>query len=104
MIWTYKPGVTGKPFVYPGEAAGQWRCDDVRWRRPRIRRASTGTDVLREIDLAGDTVRELSMATLNAEMVTAGFPITLDYFTHDFVPLPNGHVLVMAIRRRALRI
>jgi arylsulfate sulfotransferase len=96
VIWTYVPVITvGAPYVYPQKLLPNG--DFLMYIAPTsapVGRA--GIDVLREIDLAGDTVRELSLATLNSEMVTAAFPITLDTFTHDFVPLANGHTLVMA--------
>ena len=51
--------------------------------------------VLREIDLAGNTVQELSMAQLNARLAAAGFTgLTLQLFSHDLALLPNGHILV----------
>lgn len=53
-------------------------------------------NVLREIDLAGNTIRQLSMDDLNASMTAAGFNIPLQLFTHDFAILPNGHFLVIA--------
>jgi arylsulfate sulfotransferase len=53
-------------------------------------------DVLREIDLAGNTVRELNMKDLNAALAAGGFNITLGVFSHDFAALPNGHILVIA--------
>ena len=52
--------------------------------------------VLREFDLTGTTVRELSMAQLNQRMVAAGFNVTLQLFSHDFQQLPNGHWLIIA--------
>ena len=94
-IWAYEPTVTGSPFVYPGKLEANGNI--LMYIAPNSYPVGpVGTDVLREIDLAGDTLRELSMATLNTEMAAAGYGITLDYFTHDFVPLPNGHILVMA--------
>jgi hypothetical protein len=51
---------------------------------------------IREIDLAGNIVREISMADLNLEMAAAGYNITLQQFHHDVTPLPNGHWLVLA--------
>ena len=94
-IWAYKPTISGTPFVYPAKLEANGNI--MMYIAPNSYPVGpTGTDVLREIDLAGDTLRELSMATLNTEMAAAGYGITLDYFTHDFVPLPNGHILVMA--------
>lgn len=48
---------------------------------------------LREFDLAGNTVRELSMADLNAALAAANLAVTLANFTHDVTPLPNGQFL-----------
>jgi arylsulfate sulfotransferase len=47
-------------------------------------------DVLREIDLAGNTIREESLDALNASL-SAGFNITAVTFHHDVIALPNGH-------------
>ncbi|MGB6691496.1 MAG: aryl-sulfate sulfotransferase [Terracidiphilus sp.] len=63
---------------------------------------------IREINLAGDTVRELSIADLNAELATAPASctecqnLTVDTFHHDITPLPNGHWLLMTSTLRAL--
>jgi arylsulfate sulfotransferase len=54
---------------------------------------------LREVNLAGDTVREISINDLNSELAAAGCAecsVTLDTFHHDVEPLPNGHWLVLA--------
>ncbi len=53
-------------------------------------------NVMREFDLSGNTVRELSMTDLNAALAKAGFNITLLAYSHDFALLPNGHTLILA--------
>jgi arylsulfate sulfotransferase len=53
-------------------------------------------NVIREFDLAGNTVQELSMTDLNARLAANGFPLTLNVFSHDILLLPNGHYLVIA--------
>jgi hypothetical protein len=53
-------------------------------------------DVLREFDLAGNTIAELSMDTLNQSLAANGFPLTLANFSHDMLVLPNGHILLIA--------
>jgi hypothetical protein len=54
---------------------------------------------IREINLAGETVRELSVADLNAALATATCNecsnIELSTFHHDITPLPNGHWLIL---------
>jgi hypothetical protein len=51
--------------------------------------------VLREIDLAGTTVRELSLADLNLRLSAAGIGITALAMHHDLLPLENGHWIVI---------
>lgn len=54
---------------------------------------------IREVNLAGDTVREISVTDLNSELANATCAecnVTLDVFHHDVTPLPNGHWLVLA--------
>jgi len=60
---------------------------------------------MREVNLAGDTVRSISIAGLNAALATATCAecnVTLDVFHHDVEPLPNGHWLVLANTTLAL--
>lgn len=60
---------------------------------------------IREVNLAGDTVREISIDDLNSQLATAGCAecnVTLDTFHHDVEPLPNGHWLVLANTTMAL--
>ena len=58
--------------------------------------AAFGIDAIREIDLAGNTIREITMTDLNGELSTAGYNLTLQQFHHDIAALPNGHWLVLA--------
>jgi len=53
-------------------------------------------NVIREFDLAGNTIRQLTMAQLNASLAAAGYNLTLQLFSHDFAVLPNDHILVIA--------
>ena len=51
--------------------------------------------LIREVDLAGDTIREMSINALGEKMQAAGFDFIPQSYTHDFTPLANGHVLVL---------
>ncbi len=105
VIWAYNPkvvtyGGSKGPFIYPVKLISNG--DFLMFISPNSFPAgNAGINVMREIDLAGDTVRELSMATLNTEMASAGFPITLAYFSHDLLELPNGHFLIIANTQKA---
>lgn len=50
---------------------------------------------LREIDLAGDTLRQLTLAALNAKLADIGADFQVAYLSHDALPLPNGHIVLL---------
>lgn len=57
----------------------------------------TGTiNAVREIDLAGNTIREITMDQLNKELAAKGYNLTLKSFHHSAIELPNGHLVVLA--------
>ncbi|MGB8496317.1 MAG: aryl-sulfate sulfotransferase [Candidatus Acidiferrum sp.] len=51
--------------------------------------------VLREIDLAGTTIREETLDALNAALPGAGVSFTVGTFHHDVIALPNGHWIAL---------
>ncbi|HEX4022702.1 MAG TPA: aryl-sulfate sulfotransferase, partial [Acidobacteriaceae bacterium] len=53
-------------------------------------------NVVREFDLAGNTIKQITMAQLNTRLAAANYNLTLQVFSHDVTPLPNGHWLVLA--------
>jgi arylsulfate sulfotransferase len=60
---------------------------------------------MREVNLAGDTVREITINDLNLELAAATCAecnVTLQTFHHDVEPLPNGHWLVLSNTLMAL--
>jgi arylsulfate sulfotransferase len=61
---------------------------------------------MREVNLGGDTVKEISIDDLNAELATATCQecagLVLQTFHHDVEPLPNGHWLVLSNILRTL--
>jgi hypothetical protein len=60
-------------------------------------------DVMREIDLAGNAVRETNMDAVNAELNARGYrPIFT--FTHDVERLPNGDTAVLCATERSIDI
>jgi arylsulfate sulfotransferase len=52
--------------------------------------------LLREVNLAGETVKELRLSTLNENLAAAGYKLHLDVIHHDVTVLPNGHWIVLA--------
>jgi arylsulfate sulfotransferase len=55
-----------------------------------------GAATLREIDLAGNTIREITVNELTQKLQAAGYDLTLNTFHHDFDILPNGHLIILS--------
>jgi arylsulfate sulfotransferase len=47
--------------------------------------------ILREIDLAGNTIRQVSVAQVDAQLQQGGYDFVISNFSHDVLELPNGH-------------
>ena len=56
-------------------------------------------DVIREVDLAGNTIRELALNQLGQSLAARGFKFVLQGFHHDLLPLANGHIVLLADMR-----
>src|SRR5439155_14417859 len=63
----------------------------------------TSRNVLREIDLAGNVVRETNIAAVNAELTTMVLDV-ISSFTHDVERLPNGQTAVIGLVERTVNI
>ncbi len=50
---------------------------------------------LREVDLAGNTVHEFTLADLQTAINNAGYSYTVSNMHHDFLVLPNGNLVVI---------
>jgi arylsulfate sulfotransferase len=65
---------------------------------------------VREIDLAGDTVADLTMDQLNQKLAAGNFLdgqgniYKLGSFHHDVLPLPNGHFVLLATYYRTVNV
>ncbi len=51
---------------------------------------------LREIDLAGNIVRDVTTDAINQSLQANGYPFTISVFHHDVIVLPNGHWIALA--------
>ena len=65
------------------------------------------TVFIREFDLIGNTIKQLTLPEINANLAAAGYtqadgsPLTIEDFHHDVTPLPNGHWLILGNTTRA---
>jgi hypothetical protein len=62
-----------------------------------------GQDVLREIDLAGDPLRETNLDAINAQLTAMGYENVYS-LTHDVTRLPNGQTAVIGLTERTVPI
>ena len=53
-------------------------------------------NLVREVDLIGNTVKQITMAQLDTKLAAANYNVTLYNFHHEVTVLPNGHWLVLA--------
>lgn len=53
-------------------------------------------DAIREIDLAGNIIRQITTVDLSDELAASGHDIKIQEFSHEAKMLPNGHWLVIA--------
>lgn len=51
---------------------------------------------LREIDLAGNTIRDVSVDQANQSLQARGYPFSITVFSHDVLTLGNGHWIGLA--------
>ncbi|MGB7168520.1 MAG: aryl-sulfate sulfotransferase [Acidobacteriaceae bacterium] len=59
------------------------------------------TILMREINLAGETIRQIDMQQLNDRLRATGYKgPTLEMMHHDVAVLPNGHMIVIAAATR----
>jgi arylsulfate sulfotransferase len=98
-IWTYMPGVGSADVVQPIKLLANGHLlvnlgPNSEW--PLIGGNPPGTiNEIREIDLSGNIIHDLSLATLNSALSAAGFNLVADTMHHDVTPLPNGHLLII---------
>jgi hypothetical protein len=62
---------------------------------------SNSRNVLREIDLAGDALRETNVAAVNAQLAALGHG-SITSFTHDAQRLPSGQTAVIGLTERTV--
>ncbi|MGC1374411.1 MAG: aryl-sulfate sulfotransferase, partial [Candidatus Sulfotelmatobacter sp.] len=88
VIWYYNVGTRMFPFAFKFLPNG----NIVLCIAPGV---DSSASVIREIDLAGNTIQQVDIPTLQEEMAAAGFDFVPVAFHHDLLPLANGHVLAI---------
>jgi arylsulfate sulfotransferase len=86
-IWYYDVGQRNSPYMFKLLPNGHM-----------LLMMNTATSsLLREVDLAGNLIRQLDIPTLDAAMQVAGFDFQPVNYSHDFAVLDNGHIIVLTV-------
>lgn len=85
IIWYYDVGQPNFPFVFKLLPNGHIILTFI---------YPTGS-TLREIDLAGNTIREMNIYALQQKVQNAGYDFAPGGYHHDVLPLANGHTIVL---------
>jgi len=97
LIWYYDPpDGSAAPFPVKLLPNGHMLINLV----PRVNQAFTG---IREIDLAGNTVSQISQSDLNSKMAAAKISWTVSSIHHDFLTLSNGHLILLVNYSKAFQ-
>jgi hypothetical protein len=100
IVWYYDVSQAGLTHTYAGQSLAPGGTVLVLG-VDRYAPLPATLDVLREIDLAGNTVRETNINAVNAQLTTLGdHPIFS--FSHDVERLPNGQTAVIALTERSI--
>jgi arylsulfate sulfotransferase len=100
VLWYYQPGGTALDIVQPVKplANGHFLVTVSPLSTDTFdgMQLTPGTvDEVREIDLAGNIVRSISIDTLNSKLAAAGMNYTAITIHHDVAVLPNGHWILI---------
>ncbi|HZZ38931.1 MAG TPA: aryl-sulfate sulfotransferase [Acidobacteriaceae bacterium] len=106
LIWSYDPGDVG---------VSAWQAPKLLPNGDFIALAATSSsqaqttlpgpgdgNLVREFDLAGNTVKQITMGQLNSELAANGYNLQLLVFSHDVTVLPNGHWLLLANTQKSV--
>jgi hypothetical protein len=102
VVWYYDVSHSGLTLTFPGQSLVPGGTVlligvDADAHLPNAR------NILREIDLAGDTVRETNLDAVNAELTAMGHDQIYSFF-HDVQRLPNGQTAVIGLTERTVDI
>lgn len=84
-IWYYDVGQGNYPFTFKLLPNGHMILSITR----------SNDSILREVDLAGNTIREMSIGVLREKLQSIGSDFAPLGYHHDVLPLQNGHLIVL---------
>jgi hypothetical protein len=97
VLWYYDAVASG----FPGYAQNLEPGGTVMMLGGQAVGAAAGFTTFRQVDLAGDTLRETNIRAVNAQLAAMGRPRIID-FDHEAKLLPNGNTVVLASTQRTV--
>jgi arylsulfate sulfotransferase len=101
VTWYYDPTPSGLNFTFPIQSLASGGTVLLTGIDPYTS-LPTSRNVLREIDLAGNPIRETNLAAINAQLAALGHEDVVHSFTNDVQRLPNGHTATIGITQRTI--
>jgi len=86
-IWYYDVGPNAAPYVFKPLPNGNLIFE--------ITSGTLSDTILREVDLAGNTIREMDVSQLVQKTQAAGYDFIPNNLHHEVLPLTNGHVIIL---------
>ncbi|HZU22627.1 MAG TPA: aryl-sulfate sulfotransferase, partial [Terriglobales bacterium] len=99
IIWYYDPGVAGT-YVFPIRALPN---GDMLVSIAAPQSGFGTSNEIREVDLAGNTVRSVNFSNVASALAAQGYSLNLGGFHHDVIALPNGHWVTLAYEFRTFQ-
>jgi arylsulfate sulfotransferase len=97
VVWYYDAVANG----FPGYAQNLEPGGTVLMLGGKATGVAAGYNTLRQVDLAGDTLRETNLHAVNAQLAALGRPQIID-FDHEAKLLPNGGIAVIASTQKTV--
>jgi hypothetical protein len=101
VMWYYDPTASGLTFTFPIQSLAPGGTVLVVGIDPHT--AFPGSrNVLREVDLAGNAIRETNLAAINSQLTALGHTDVVHSFTNDAQRLPDGRTVAIGITERTI--
>jgi hypothetical protein len=101
VVWYYDVSQSGFTRTYPGQSLVPGGTVLLLGSDQYAAKPGGTLDVLREVDLAGDVVRETNVDAVNSQLTALGLNPIFS-FTHDVQRLPNGQTAVIGSTERTI--
>ena len=101
VTWYYDPANTGLSYTFPIQSLVTGGTVLLVGIDPYTALPNS-RNVLREVDLAGNPIREANLAAINAQLAALGHTDVVHSFTNDVQRLPDGRTAAIGITERTI--